>query len=94
MMRLIGFLFLAALSSLVSCQTARSWNEGCPGVYSGVRYFQDHVSWLPFDGKVVFLMDLPVSAAMDTILLPITIFLEPERPPRGFSHGCEWAARR
>lgn len=93
-MRLVGLLFLIASSSLLGCQTARSWSEGCPGVYSGVRYFQDHVSWLPLDAKIVFLIDLPVSAAMDTVLLPITIFMEPKRPPRGFAHGCEWAEKR
>lgn len=52
-------------------------------MYLGVRYFQDHVICLPLDGKIVFLIDLPVSAAMDTILLPVVIFMAPERPPRG-----------
>ena len=92
--RLIGILFLVASSCLLGCQTARSWSEGCPGVYSGVRYFRDHVSWLPVDGKIFFLLDLPLSAAMDTVLLPIAIFVEPERPPSGFARGCEWAAKR
>ena len=90
-MRLIGLLFLIALSSLPGCQTSRSWNEGCPGVYSGVRYFQDHVSYLPVDGKIFFLLDLPVSAVMDTLLLPATVFMKPKRPPGGFSRGCQWA---
>ncbi len=90
-MRLIGLLYLIALSSLLGCQTSRSWSEGCPGVYSGVRYFQDHVSYLPFDGKIFFLLDLPVSVAMDTVLLPATVFMKPQRPPGGFARGCEWA---
>lgn len=93
-MRLIALLFLIASSSLLGCQTSRSWSEGCPGVYSGVRYFSGHVSWLPMDGKIFFLLDLPLSAATDTVLLPITIFVEPERPPNGFAPGCEWAAKR
>ncbi|HIG56414.1 MAG TPA: YceK/YidQ family lipoprotein, partial [Candidatus Handelsmanbacteria bacterium] len=42
----------------------------------------------------LFLLDLPVSAAMDTVLLPIAIFVEPKRPPNCFAHGCEWAAKR
>ncbi len=88
-MRLIALLFLIASSSLLVCQTARSWSEGCPGVYSGVRYFRDHVIWLPMDGKIVFLLDLPASAAVDTVLLPIAIFVEPKRPRNGFVHGCE-----
>jgi hypothetical protein len=54
---------LIAASWLLGCQTSRSWSEGCPGVYSGVRYFQDHVSYLPFDEKISALLDLPVSAA-------------------------------
>ena len=90
-MRWIGLLFLIASSSLLACQTSRSWNEGCPGVYSGVRYFQDHVSYLPVDGKIFFLLDPPVSAAMDTVLLPATVFMKPKRPPGGFALGCEWA---
>ncbi len=93
-MRLIGLLYLIALSSLLGCQTSRSWSEGCPGVYSGVRYFQDHVSYLPVDGKIFFLLDLPVSAAMDTVLLPATVFMKPTRPSYGFAPGCRWATKR
>jgi len=93
-MRLVGLQFLIASSSLLGCQTIRSWSDGYPGVYSGVRYFEDHVSWLPLDGKIFFLTDLLVSAAMDTVLLQITIFMEPKRPPRSFARGCKWAAKR
>ncbi len=82
---------LIAASSLLGCQTARSWSEGCPGVYSGVRYFQDHVSYLPTDEKIFVLLDLPVSAALDTALLPATVFMKPKRPPHGFMRGCRWA---
>ncbi len=90
-MRGSWLLFLIAVTSLLGCQTARSWSEGCPGVYSGVRYFQDHVSYLPVDGKIVFLLDLPFSAAVDTILLPAAVWMEPKRPPGGFARGCKWA---
>ena len=89
-----GILLLIAASSLLGCQTTRSWDEGCPGVYSGVRYFGDQVSELPIDGKIFFLLDLPVSAAMDTALLPIAVFMNPRRPAWGFMPGCRWVRRR
>jgi len=44
--------------------------------------------------SALLLIHLHAPATMDTILLPVTIFIEPERPPRGYSDGCEWAARR
>ena len=93
-MRLIALLFLVASSSLLGCQTARSWSEGCPGVYSGVRYFQEDVSYLPFNEKINSLVDLPISAAADTVLLPITVFMTPKRPITGFGRGCKWAEKR
>ena len=79
-----------ALFSL-GCQTTRSWVQGCPGVYSGVRYYSDQFAWLPFDGKVFFSFDLPLSAVVDTIALPVTIFASPSRPAAGFPRGCRWA---
>ncbi len=93
-MRRSWILFLIAASSLLGCQTTRSWDEGCPGVYSGVRYFEDHVSELPIDGRIFFLLDLPVSAAMDTALLPIAVFMKPHRPNYGFQSGCRWVTKR
>jgi len=93
-MRGSWILLLIGASLLLGCQTTRSWDEGCPGVYSGVRYFGDQVSDLPIDGKIFFLLDLPVSAAMDTALLPIAVFMTPERPPYGFLAGCRWARNR
>ena len=87
-------LFLIAASQLLGCQTARSWSEGCPGIYSGVRYFQAEVGYLAFDEKIASLLDLPVSAAVDTVLLPATVFMSPKRPPSGFARGCKWATRR
>ncbi len=93
-MRWSWVFFLIAASQLLGCQTARSWDEGCPGVYSGVRYFQDAVSYLPFDEKIASLLDLPVSAVMDTVLLPATVFMEPKRPRLGFARGCRWAKNR
>ncbi|MBW1845147.1 MAG: hypothetical protein JRJ05_12455, partial [Deltaproteobacteria bacterium] len=35
------------LVSTVGCQTTRSWSDGCPGVYSGVRYFASQRNTLP-----------------------------------------------
>ena len=92
--RSLRILFLIAASALLGCQTARSWSEGCPGVYSGVRYFQDHVSELPIDGRIFFILDLPVSAGADTALLPATVFIRPTRPRDGFLPGCRWAKKR
>ena len=73
------------------CQTVRSWYHGCPGVYSGVRFFGDQLDWLPFDGKVFFSVDLPFSAVADTLSLPVTFFVSPERPKEGYVRGCRWA---
>ncbi len=93
-MRWSWILLLIAASSLLGCQTARSWSEGCPGVYSGVRYFEDHVGELPIDGRIFFVLDLPVSAVVDTALLPATVFMKPTRPRYGFAPGCRWAKKR
>ena len=87
-------LFLITAISLLGCQTTRSWSEGCPGVYSGVRYFKDHVSELPVDGKIFFLLDLLFSAVTDTVLLPVTVFMKPKRPPYGHAPGCRWVTKR
>lgn len=59
-----------------------------------MRYFEDQVSVLPIDGRIFFLLDLPVSAAMDTALLPMAIFMNPKRPPYGFQAGCRWVTKR
>ncbi len=87
-------LFLIAANSLLGCQTSRSWSEGCPGVYSGVRYYYDSVSYLPPDEKIASLLDLPLSLAVDTALLPVAVFMKPKRPPLGFSRGCKWVEKR
>ena len=83
-----------ALISLLGCQTSLSWDEGCPGAYSGVRYFWDQVDALPFDGKLFYILDLPLTSVADTILLPVSVFMEPTRPRLGFAPGCTWAAKR
>ena len=82
---------LAAM--LCSCQTGRSFEEGCPGVYSGVRFFNSQVGNLPPDGKIFFAMDVPFSAILDTLLLPATFFVEPKRPVGGWTPGCNWIGR-
>ncbi len=92
-MRWAWVLFLIAASQLPGCQTARSWTEGCAGVYSGVRYFEDHVGELPIDGRIFFALDLPVSAAMDTALLAATVFMKSEHPSHGFTAGCRWVTK-
>ena len=84
-------LLLAVVGSLlVGCQSLRSWDE-CPGIYSGVKYYKDQISSLPWDGRVFFAVDLPLTAVLDTLALPVTFFLEPTRPVRGYGPGCRWA---
>jgi uncharacterized protein YceK len=78
--------------SLYGCQTARSFDQGCPGFYSGVRYYTDQISEIPLDGKVFFTLDLPISAVFDTLLMPFGLMAERERPKGGWAPGCRWAA--
>ena len=80
-------------TTLCGCQTSHSFEQGCPGVYSGVRFFNSQVAGLPPDGKVFFSLDLPFSAILDTLLLPATFFVEPERPVGGWTPGCSWVGR-
>ena len=93
-MRTRGLVWGLASISLLGCQTGRSWEEGCPGVYSGVRYYWDQVGALPVDGKLFFTLDLPLTGVADTILLPVRVFMKPKRPKYGFALGCTWAKKR
>ena len=93
-MRLPWLLFWIASLSMLGCQTSRSWEKGCPGVYSGIRYYREQVSALPVDGKIFFTLDLPLTAVADTTLLPVSVFLKPKRPRHGFPPGCRWANKR
>jgi len=86
-------LWIASIATL-GCQTSRSWEQGCPGVYSGIRYYGDQVGGLPVDGKLFFTLDLPLTAVADTILLPVSVFMEPKRPRYGFTRGCTWVEKR
>jgi uncharacterized protein YceK len=82
---------LVLVLPLGGCQTLRSYLSGCPGVYSGVRYFADQYDWLPLDGKVFFAIDLPISAVADTLALPVTFFVDPPlATQRGLPRGCRW----
>ncbi len=92
-MILRGVLVVSLLALLCGCQTSRSFDQGCPGVYSGVRYYADQISEIPLDGRIFFTLDLPLSAVTDTLLLPATFFVEPERPDLGWLAGCRWASR-
>lgn len=83
-------LCMAACVSMLGCQTSRSFSEGCPGVYSGVRYYNQQIAAMPWDGKIFFAADLPLSALLDTLLLPFTAFSDPKRPPEGWVPGCAW----
>ena len=79
------------LISVTGCQTTRSWSDGCPGVYSGVRYFASQRNSLPWDGKVFFTLDLPLTIVFDTLLLPASAWVEPDKPKGGWVPGCRWA---
>ena len=92
-MILRGVVLVSLLALLCGCQTSRSFEQGCPGVYSGVRYYTSHVSGIPLDGKIFFTLDLPLSAVTDTLLLPFTFFVEPEKPDLGWSTGCRWVSQ-
>ena len=82
-----------ALSSalLLGCQTARSIEGGCPGIYAGMRFVADQWGELPWDGRIFFLIDVPFSAVADTLALPATAFMEPSKPEGGYAPGCHWA---
>ena len=82
---------LALATALGGCQTSRSFDQGCPGVYSGLRYYRDQIETLPFDGKVFFTFDAPLSAITDTLALPFMFTVDRERPPLGWPIGCRWA---
>jgi uncharacterized protein YceK len=84
-------LFSLLLVVVPGCQTARSWDQGCPGIYSGVRFYRDQYDWLPVDGKIFFTIDLPLTALADTLTLPVSAFAKPTPPPHGWSPGCRWA---
>ncbi len=77
--------------SIAGCQTWRSWDEDCPGVYSGVRYFSSQRDSLPWDGKVFFALDLPLTVVVDTLLLPASAWVDPVTPRSGWNLGCRWA---
>jgi uncharacterized protein YceK len=84
---------LVASALVAGCQTARSFEQGCPGIYSGVRYYGDQVGNLPADGKLFFTLDLPLSAVLDTLVLPGTAFVKPTKPSLGWPEGCRWIER-
>ncbi len=75
------------------CQTSRSWEQGCPGVYSGIRYSGDQVGGLPVNGKIFFALDLPLTAVADTAPLPVSVFMKPKRLRYGLAPGCTWAKK-
>jgi len=60
-------------------------------VYSGVRYFASQRGSLPWDGKVFFTLELPLTLVADTILLPASAWVDREPPDAGWVVGCRWA---
>jgi len=83
---------LLALQSF-GCQSTRSWSQGCPGIYSGVKFYREQMAVLPTDGKVFFSLDLPFTLIVDTLALPVTAFTRPKRQPGGYPVGCKWAQK-
>jgi uncharacterized protein YceK len=59
-------------------------------VYSGVRYFASQRDSLPWDGKVFFALDLPLTVVADTLLLPASAWVDPVKPHSGWVPGCRW----
>jgi len=90
--RVAGLLALAGLA-LGGCASNRSWSQGCPGIYSGVRFSRETSREVPVDGKIFYAFDLPLSALVDTLALPLTAFARPKPPPGGWAVGCRWARR-
>lgn len=92
-----GLLALAGATLLVGvagCQTSRSWDQDCPGIYSGVRYYGSQLDSVPLDGKIFFTLDLPLSAVADTLLLPFSWAVDRQEPVSGWVPGCLWARKR
>ncbi len=79
------------LIPIAGCQTIRSWDDGCPGLYSGARYFSSQRDSLPWDGRVFFTLDLPLTVVVDTLLLPASAWVDPVKPRSGWNLGCRWA---
>jgi len=92
-LRPIGLALLLVLF-VCGCQSTRSWQQGCPGVYSGLKYYRDQLPGLPVDGVIFFTLDLPLTSVVDTLALPFTAFADPKKPKAGFPPGCRWAAKR
>lgn len=87
-------LWCVAVCVVVSgCQTSRSFDDGCPGIYSGVRYYNSQIESMPWDGKIFFAIDLPFSAIFDTLAVPFTAFADRKKPREGWVPGCRWARK-
>jgi len=85
---------LALVLLASGCATVASLDEGCTGVYSGVKYNRGYeeagvVPWSEQPLQQVFLLvDLPFSAVLDTVLLPYTAFAKP-RHRSAPGPGCQ-----
>jgi len=88
---------LAGAALLAGCSTFASFNERCPAVYSGVKYNRafeesDNVNWRRDPDQELFLLvDLPLSALLDTVCLPYTLFAGPCKHTVD-SEGCAGVA--
>ena len=89
------FAVIAAAALLTGCGTINSYANGCPAPYSGVRTDHEYLSDVgPFPGDGLrWLMvtgDLPLSAVVDTLTLPIGAWAR-RPPPTPVVPGCHWA---
>ncbi len=89
---------LLAAPLLAGCGTINSYASGCPAPFSGVRtdreylrsvqsFRSDALRWVMLTG------DLPLSALLDALTLPIGAWAE-QPPPSPVSPGCLWAIPR
>ena len=87
-------LLLGLVACALGCQTIRSYDYGCPGVYSGTRSYNQRLTYLPLDGKLFFTLDLPFTLIADTLALPVTAFVDRQEPAAGWVPSCRWAEPR
>jgi short subunit dehydrogenase-like uncharacterized protein/uncharacterized protein YceK len=76
-------LLLGLAAGALGCQTIRSFDYGCPGVYSGTRSYNERLKYLPLDGKIFYTLDLPFTLIADTLALPCDALRRPQGAHRG-----------
>lgn len=93
-----GLLILPTITAMaalqIGCGTLSSYNNGCSGVYSGVRtdveYLGEYHEFRDGWDYATVAMDIPLSSVLDTVALPATAFIKTRSQ---HTLGCEWAGR-